>query len=309
MMRALREAASAQRKSNPQVSALTADDERYVRLLAEYCLMAKISDPESVLAGEGFTIDNVDFRLIRDWKKYPKLLCVWCDFGPVREEHELTCYRSLLEKNIRYDGPFSSAMALCPETGWVMCSVRARVENLNGAVLGEQICSLAKEALAWQTKNWEYVASDDVHGSVDIDGDMPASLSASDDFIGFLLHYCQQMDLGREAVEQILLGAPLQVAGVTFVLRCGDHPDPAMASLYCDYGALPENGDIKNVYRTLLLANMMLHPATGQAMMVSVRTNHIFLRQDFNSKTMKPSALQKLMENLASKVSQWKDAW
>lgn len=129
---------------------LTDMEQRFLALLADYCLLARIPDPVAVLSGQEFSIQGVDFRLMSALPKQPGMLGIWCDYGDVPEEAEEACFRKLLESNsARFDG-ISPVMGLCDETGQVVSSARVPVQSLTAESLDMLVRSMAQDALAWQ---------------------------------------------------------------------------------------------------------------------------------------------------------------
>jgi Tir chaperone protein (CesT) family len=134
---------------------LSAKEKKYLALLTDYCLLAKLNDPHAALTGEEFVVDGIDFRLIYLPERQPDILGVWCDFGEMPAYREEQCYRDLLQLNAtRYDG-ISPIMSLCQETGMVICSARLPLHALSAAALHELICAMAKEARQWQSDMWK----------------------------------------------------------------------------------------------------------------------------------------------------------
>lgn len=151
MERTLRASSSA-KNGTPIAGApgLTVEEKRYVELLADYCLLAQLRDPESILEGAEFTVDGIDFRLSYAPQRWPGILCVWCDVGEVEEGEEERVYLALLQANLlRHDGS-SSMMALCPETDQVISSTRLPLKQLTAEKLDSVIRIMGREAVAWQ---------------------------------------------------------------------------------------------------------------------------------------------------------------
>jgi hypothetical protein len=136
--------------ANHARTALSAEEKKYLALLSDYCLLAELDDPQAALTGEEFMVDGVDFRLIYVPEQQPDILGIWCDVGDIPEEREEQCYRDLLHANAtRYDG-LSPVMALCEETGTLMCCARLPLQALSAAALHQMIGAMATDARQWQ---------------------------------------------------------------------------------------------------------------------------------------------------------------
>jgi hypothetical protein len=139
---------------NTPAARLTLEERQYIGLLADYCLLAGIRDPASLLEGAEFSVDGVDFRLAHVPQLSPGVVWVRCDFGEIPEGQEADCYLELLTANaVRFDG-MSPMMAVCPETGMAVCSARLLLKHLTAAALDDLFRALAKEARRWQHAIW-----------------------------------------------------------------------------------------------------------------------------------------------------------
>lgn len=285
-----------------QTARLDAMDHAYLHLLVEFCLLAELPFPEAVLEGEEFGIDGIDFRLRVDNKKAPGILNVWCDFGPIIQESPQDVYLSLLEREISHDGIFSSTMAICPETGWVVCCARVPIDRVKATELHLFMQNQAKSALAWQQLNLDGVAGAPSRQDPEV---VPLT-QLQDDLILLLLQYCQEEGLGWEAVEDLLSGTPLLVNDASFIIHKCDNMPANVCSLYCDYGELPNEAGV-GFYHSLLVANMFMFPSLGQSMTLSKGRGHLLLRQDFFVDQMTGQKLRQLIESMASRFSGWKD--
>ena len=281
---------------------LTKDDHAYIALLVNYCLLAGIRDPESVLAGEEFTIEGVDFRLIRRWRESPDLVFLLCDLFPVPEGQEEACYRTLLEANMHRPGGLSSTLGICPETGWVVGSVRLPLHGADAGLLHACTHAFVKEAQAWRTAM--------AHAEGNVPPAPPQFATAqefppyNDAFIRLLVDYCKVNRL--DGAEAILTGAPLLVQNVPFVFYGYGPANPDTIRVYCDYGALQQGKETEEICHALLIANLTLHPHSRQALMLSAETGHILLAQDFQPASLKPRSLQNVLEKLAEGSLRWR---
>ncbi|MES2739501.1 MAG: CesT family type III secretion system chaperone [Pseudomonadota bacterium] len=281
-------------------------DHAYLRLLSQFCVMAQLPFPEAALDGDEFAIDGIDFRFRVDGKRAPGMLNVWCDVGPVPPNGEQSCYRLLLESDLYYQGRFSATMALCPETGWVVNCARAPIDGLTATELYRFVKQLAAHALAWQRRAPDAVnAAPALAPRAERGADMPAK-PWQDDAIVLLLNYCHGEGLGMHAVEAVLAGAPLLIDGASFIIDHSATTPDNVCSVYCDYGRLAAPADGVDLYRTMLMVNMLMFPALGHSMMISAHSNHLLLRHDFLIKHMKQPRLKQLIDSLARNFSEWK---
>lgn len=121
-------------------------------------------------------------------------------------------------------------------------------------------------------------------------------------FAALLGQYCQHHGIG--SADKILAGAPLIIDGTAVVLRQDVSIAPSLAYAYCDLG-LPTPGDEKELMRKLLLANLDIHFASGQSLMISPSTGHILLARDFDLRDTTVDMLSDMLVILVATASDW----
>jgi Tir chaperone protein (CesT) family len=129
---------------------LTENEEKYVALVTDFCLLKNLQNPQAVLGGEEFLLHGSAFKLCHVAAVQPGILCVQCNFGTIPPDREEEAYTSLLQLNaVRYEST-APMMALQSETGMVTGSSRIRLENLAAPVLDELLRRLAADAARWR---------------------------------------------------------------------------------------------------------------------------------------------------------------
>ena len=111
--------------------------------------------------------------------------------------------------------------------------------------------------------------------------------------------YCREV--GIEATDAILQGAPITVNNVVFALLHDPSVHPDVAQVYSDLGPVPK-GQKKKVYQTLLSMNAKLHPPSGQAFMVSPATDRILLGRSFSLDTTTGRDLDWMLDTMSKEA-------
>jgi hypothetical protein len=123
-------------------------------------------------------------------------------------------------------------------------------------------------------------------------------------FAALVSDYCSQV--GLDGAAQILQGAPVSVDGVLFALTHDDNVHPNLAYAYGDLGPVPED-QRQEICRTLLALNMILHPATGQAMMISPATGRILLGRHFCLDKLTADELGQALSAMSKAALTWRE--
>ena len=124
--------------------------DRFVRLIVEFCQLTKLEDPARIVQGGAIELDDVPFSLLYSEKINPRALLLYCEFGVPPSGHEAEACRILLEKNLfRYDGDGGPAFTMSA-AGKILCAHRLLLAHATALQLYDLLSDLAGKAQQWR---------------------------------------------------------------------------------------------------------------------------------------------------------------
>lgn len=106
------------------------------------------------------------------------------------------------------------------------------------------------------------------------------------------------VDIEAAGADQVLRGAPLKVDGVPIALDWKYGRMATAGSAHADVAAMPME-QAASICRLLLTTNMLLHPATGHAFMISPSGGRILLAAHFGIESTDAAGLEQLLVSMA----------
>jgi len=104
---------------------------KFDKLVHEFCSAIDLPNPEKIIAGNPFTINQVVFSLTHLQQVDETLLFVHVDFGDIPEGGEIEAYYELLRENF-FEFPMTNAsFGISPETGRVVYAAAYPIEDMS----------------------------------------------------------------------------------------------------------------------------------------------------------------------------------
>jgi len=125
--------------------------DRYIRLIEEFCRMSQLDQPARIVEGGAVEIDGISFSLLYSAKINPGALLIYCEFGAPPLGRETDAYRVLLQMNFaRYDGKGGQTFTLSPATGKILCAYHLGLEQAKAQDLYDLLAKMAEQAKQWR---------------------------------------------------------------------------------------------------------------------------------------------------------------
>lgn len=126
--------------------------ENYVQLIKGFCELVKIEDVDTVLEQGSAAVNGISFSLVPVGTIDHQELLVYCDFGPLPQDHENDVCRRLLEINVFLSsGTLPAAFTLNPESAHVLFSFRTPLEQADAETLANSLQLCVEQAENWRS--------------------------------------------------------------------------------------------------------------------------------------------------------------
>jgi hypothetical protein len=126
-------------------------DYQYCRLIEQFCSLTLFEQPESLLKGQPFQVEGIDFSLVHSEKLNPARMSICCDFGALPAGNAGDLCQKLMKKNLALYTDEKSIFAISPDTGRLLRLQAEIVAELTPGSLLQKLKALAHQALQWRT--------------------------------------------------------------------------------------------------------------------------------------------------------------
>ncbi|MGZ3239757.1 MAG: hypothetical protein ACXWIN_08065 [Burkholderiaceae bacterium] len=127
--------------------------ERFEKLIREFCAEVKLRDPEKLINGAPFTVNQVDFSLSHKPHLNPELLFVHVDLGEIPKGREVEAYYALLRENYFDFSLTNSSVSISSATGRAVYAAVYLLDKFGKDDLLVALTTLSYKSKQWQTDN------------------------------------------------------------------------------------------------------------------------------------------------------------
>ncbi|MDT0358194.1 CesT family type III secretion system chaperone [Herbaspirillum huttiense F1] len=122
----------------------------YSRLIAQFCGLTLFEQPETLLKGQAFQVEGIDFSLIHSEQINPARMTICCDLGELGQTQAPDLCQKLLKMNLSLHTTEKPIFALSPDTGHLVRLQAETVAELTPGSLLQKLKVLAHEARQWR---------------------------------------------------------------------------------------------------------------------------------------------------------------
>jgi hypothetical protein len=125
-------------------------EQQFRQLVDEFCDLTGLDEPDAIMEGKSFNVDNVECAVIYHDHITPEAIYCYIDFGlpPVNQLNEV--YNELLKANYLQFASIKATFSLSPHTGHVVLVTVIQLIKATAKMLVDQFSHHAQQALAWR---------------------------------------------------------------------------------------------------------------------------------------------------------------
>lgn len=124
-------------------------DQRFEKLVCDFCAATGMSFPDRMINGAPFTVNQVVFSLTHKPHVNDDLFFVHADFGAVRRENDVGIYYELLRENFLDFSLVNASFGISAATGRIVYAAAYRLDEVGTEDLIVTLTTLTCKARLW----------------------------------------------------------------------------------------------------------------------------------------------------------------